>query len=89
MKTNSSKLFTLLHRGDEPSVILTENKVSFRILICSDVSLKHFCCALKCLQLDMKYLSPLLLAYEDQLTERDQLLKSSEVSVCTFVFLFS
>ncbi|KAK3509911.1 hypothetical protein QTP70_019389 [Hemibagrus guttatus] len=28
--------------------------------------------------LDMKYLSPLLLAYEDQLTERDQLLKSSE-----------
>ncbi|XP_053085423.1 centrosomal protein of 89 kDa isoform X3 [Pangasianodon hypophthalmus] len=28
--------------------------------------------------LDMKYLSPLLLAYEDQLTERDQLLKFSE-----------
>ncbi|XP_053472530.1 centrosomal protein of 89 kDa isoform X3 [Ictalurus furcatus] len=28
--------------------------------------------------LDIKYLSPLLLAYEDQLTERDQLLKSSE-----------
>ncbi|KAF7687917.1 centrosomal protein of 89 kDa [Silurus meridionalis] len=28
--------------------------------------------------LDMKYLSPLILAYEDQLSERDQLLKSSE-----------
>ncbi|KAG7315285.1 hypothetical protein KOW79_021373 [Hemibagrus wyckioides] len=31
--------------------------------------------------LDMKYLSPLLLAYEDQLTERDQLLKSSEEEI--------
>ncbi|MCJ8747428.1 hypothetical protein PDJAM_G00153410 [Pangasius djambal] len=29
-------------------------------------------------ELDMKYLSPLLLAYEDQLTEKDQLLKFSE-----------
>ncbi|XP_026988818.1 centrosomal protein of 89 kDa isoform X2 [Tachysurus fulvidraco] len=29
-------------------------------------------------ELDMKYLSPLLLAYEDQLTERDQLFKAYE-----------
>ncbi|KAF5895568.1 centrosomal protein of 89 kDa isoform X1, partial [Clarias magur] len=33
--------------------------------------------------LDMKYLSPLLLAYEDQLNERDQLLKSSEEELKT------
>uniref|UniRef100_A0A8B9JUD3 Centrosomal protein 89 n=1 Tax=Astyanax mexicanus TaxID=7994 RepID=A0A8B9JUD3_ASTMX len=31
--------------------------------------------------LDMKYLSPLLMAYEDQLTERDKLLKSCEEEV--------
>ncbi|KAM9494849.1 centrosomal protein of 89 kDa [Clarias gariepinus] len=33
--------------------------------------------------LDMKYLSPLLLAYEDQLNERDQLLQSSEEELKT------
>uniref|UniRef100_A0AAZ3REM0 Uncharacterized protein n=1 Tax=Oncorhynchus tshawytscha TaxID=74940 RepID=A0AAZ3REM0_ONCTS len=33
-------------------------------------------------ELDMKYLSPLLLSYEDRLTEKDTLLQASEVRVC-------
>lgn len=65
----------------------TQTEVSLLILICPAISLKHFCCTLKRLQLDMKYLSPLLLAYEDLLTERDQLLQSSQVSDCMSLYL--
>ena len=39
-------------------------------------------------QLDMKYLSPLMLAYEDRLSEKDALLQSVQVSVQVSVCVF-
>lgn len=36
------------------------------------------------LQLDIKYLSPLLLAYEDRINEKDALLQTTEVK-CVYV----
>lgn len=38
------------------------------------------------LQLDMKYLSPLLLAYEDRMKEQDALLQTTEVKYLCATF---
>lgn len=41
------------------------------------------------LQLDMKYLSPLLLAYEDRMNEKDALLQTTEVMCVSELIIHS